>query len=98
MINPQLEGKKALLTDLKQKVPLLIPNIPVSEIYLLTNNKNHITSQELYQILTKYQKIQFDPVKTVFQTLDKNHKGEIDFDHLLDLVRIFGFKKIEEGD
>lgn len=44
MINPQSEGKKALLSDLKQKVPLLIPNIPVSEIYLLTNNKNHITS------------------------------------------------------
>jgi hypothetical protein len=44
MINPASEGKKVLLNDLKQKVPLLIPNIPVSEIYLLTNNKTQITS------------------------------------------------------
>ena len=51
MINPATDGKKVMLTDLKQKVPMLIPTIPVSEIYLLTNNKTQITSQELYSIL-----------------------------------------------
>lgn len=48
MINPITEGKKVLLNDLKVKVPYLIPNIPLSEIYLLTNNKTYLTSLELY--------------------------------------------------
>ncbi len=76
----------------------MIPNIPVSEIYLLTNNKTQITSLELYEILQKYQKVSFDPVKSVFSLLDKNHTGEIDLDNLLELVKTFGLKKIDDSD
>lgn len=51
IINPQTDGKKVHLSDLKEKIPFLNMKIPESEIHLLTNNKQHLSSQELLELL-----------------------------------------------
>ena len=44
ILNPTTDGKKVYLNDLKEKIPFLNSKIPESEIHLLTNNKNSMTS------------------------------------------------------
>ena len=47
IINPETNGKKVLLKDLKKKVPFLNPKIPENQIKLLTNNQNSLNSEDL---------------------------------------------------
>ena len=53
ILNPTTNGNRVFSKDLKEKIPFLNSKIPESEINLLTNNKQHMSSDELYNLFVR---------------------------------------------
>jgi len=85
-----------MLSDLKEKIPYLNSKIPESEIHLLTNNKQSINSEELYELLQECDYSDFDPSKEIFKMLDIQNNNEVSVEYLISLMKNFNIRKIDE--
>ena len=96
ILNPTTNGNRVFSKDLKEKIPFLNSKIPESEINLLTNNKQHMSSDELYNLLNECEYNDFDPIEEVFKMLDFKNKGNVEVDYLSDLMKDFNIRKIDD--
>ena len=95
ILNPTTNGNRVFLKDLKQKIPFLNSKIPESEIHLLTNKKQNMSSDELFNLLTECEYNDFDPIEEVFNMLDFKHEGKVDVEYLSELMKDFNIRKID---
>lgn len=98
MIDEKNKGEKLGLLELKKRLPIINPNFPLSEISTLTNGKNEIKSQELFDLLKENDLGDYDPVAEAFKILDTKNKGEIDLERIVELFSVLGLGNIDKKD
>jgi Ca2+-binding EF-hand superfamily protein len=98
MIDDKNKGEKLGLLELKKRLPIINPNFPLSEISTLTNGKNEIKSQELYDLLKENDLGDYDPVAEAFKILDNKNKGEVELERIVELFSVLGLGNIDRKD
>lgn len=98
LINKNKNGKKITLKDLKENMSTLNPRIPESEIPILINEQDEMSSEELFKLLNDCDYKDFDPVNEVFRMLDIHNINAVDIDRLMYMMHKFGFRNIDKND
>ena len=78
------EGNKQHITesDLRRKLPLFYKALPPKDYRILMNNKTTLNIDELYNILSKNELSNFDPINEAFKVLDTKDNGYIEISKL----------------
>ena len=98
LINGTDDGQTLKLNDLKAKIGMLNPRVPEVEVPTLTNNKEEISADELYELLDDCDYRDFDPVAEAFRLLDIHNMDAVDMDRLISMMQKFGFKNVSSKD
>ena len=98
LISNNKSTKSLKVQDLKSKIHVLNPRVPEIEVPTLTNNKEEITVDELYNLLSDCDYKDFDPVAEAFKLLDIHNNDAVDMDRLVNMMQKFGFKNITHKD
>jgi Ca2+-binding EF-hand superfamily protein len=92
--------KKGYITihDLKRRLGVFYQNLSLREYKFLMNNKQEITEQDLYQLLSQNELVNYDPVAEAFKIYDPKDTGFVDLNVFKEILANLGFGEVTQQD